>query len=161
MIPSDHFVRFYNEVFKALEEKGHDQLVDYWREIGRLQTQELAERFRAGGLRACYEYWDRIREEENCAGALALTDDYFEFRMLRCPSLSKVLDNDAAPFALYCDHCMAWVEPVMKEAGLHAVMDMESREEPHCLFRVYVSADKARAYEQQTTLSAHSCRHPV
>ena len=26
MIPSDHFVRFYNEVFKALMERGYDGL---------------------------------------------------------------------------------------------------------------------------------------
>ena len=38
MIPSDHFVRFYNEVFKALERKGHRSTVAYWRELGRLGT---------------------------------------------------------------------------------------------------------------------------
>ena len=27
MIPSDHFVRYYNEVFKALEDAGHEHLV--------------------------------------------------------------------------------------------------------------------------------------
>ena len=42
---------------------------------------------------------------------LVLTDDYFEFRMARCPSLSKVLDNDASASPLYCDHCAAWIEP--------------------------------------------------
>ena len=55
MIPSDHFVRFYNEVFKALEELGHEHLVAYWRELGKLQVQELAARFREGGLAECYE----------------------------------------------------------------------------------------------------------
>ncbi len=50
MIPSDHFVRFYNEVFKALAERGHDHLEAYWRELGRLQTIELADKFRTGGL---------------------------------------------------------------------------------------------------------------
>ena len=43
MIPSDHFVRFYNEVFNMLQEKGHEHLVAYWRELGRLQCVELAE----------------------------------------------------------------------------------------------------------------------
>ena len=55
MIPSDHFVRFYNEVFKALENKGEEYLVAYWRELGRVQRLELTEKFRAGGLPACYE----------------------------------------------------------------------------------------------------------
>ena len=152
MIPSDHFVRFYNEVFKALHRKGRRHLVAYWRELGRLQARELAEQFRAGGLRACHAYWARILAEENCKGSLRLTDRYFEFRMRRCPSLSKVLDNDAAPCRLYCDHCMGWVEPVMKAAGLHAVMDMESRAEPHCVFRVYASRAEAADYARRARL---------
>lgn len=152
MIPSDHFVRYYNEVFKALEELGHEHLVAYWRRLGELQTKELAPRFREGGLRACYEYWLRIRDEENCEGELTLTDDYFEFRMNRCPSLSKVLDSDASPCQFYCDHCMGWIQPVMEASGLHAVMDMRSRSVPHCVFRVYRDKAEARAYAQQAEL---------
>lgn len=152
MIPSDHFVRFYNEVFKALERKGRCHIVAYWRELGRLQTRELAARFRAGGIQACHKYWKRIRDEENCEADLKLTKNYFEFRMKRCPSLSKALDNDATPSALYCDHCMGWVEPVMKAARLYAVMDMESRSEPHCVFRVYHDRRRAREFERRARL---------
>ena len=152
MIPSDHFVKFYNEAFKALDEKGREHLIAYWRELGRLQTIELAESFRSGGIKAAAEYWRRIVREENCEATLKETEDYFEFRMDRCPSLSKVLDNDAEPSPLYCDHCMGWVEPVMQASGLHAVMDMESRVEPHCVFRVYSEEDKADAYEREAKL---------
>jgi hypothetical protein len=152
MIPSDHFVRYYNEVFKALEERGLDHLVRYWDALGELQKLELADRFREGGLQACYDYWARILKEENCVGRLTLTADYFEFRMDRCPSLSKVLDNDASPSPHYCDHCMGWVRPVMDAAGLFAVLDMESRTEPHCVLRVYADREKARSFEQQAKL---------
>lgn len=152
MIPSDHFVRFYNEVFKAIAGKGHDHLVAYWQELGRVQAKELSQDFREGGIKACHDYWQRILEEENCEGELTLTDDYFEFRMNRCPSLSKVLDNDASPCALYCDHCMGWIEPVMKEAGLYAVMDMHSRSEPHCHFRVYEDPELAHEFADQARL---------
>ena len=152
MIPSDHFVRFYNEVFKALDEKGREHLVAYWRELGRLQTIELAERFREGGLKAATEYWKRIVREENCDATVRETKDYLELSMHGCPSLSKVLDNDAAPCEVYCDHCMGWVEPVMAAAGLHAIMDMESRAEPHCVMRVYKDKAKAQAYERQAKL---------
>jgi len=48
MIPSDHFVRFYNEVFKALEARDHECLVAYWHELGRLQSVELVDRFPHG-----------------------------------------------------------------------------------------------------------------
>ena len=152
MIPSDHFVRFYNEVFKAVEGLGREHLVDYWRELGRVQVLALVDAFRCGGLQACRDYWQRIIEEENCEGDLTLTDTFFEFRMRRCPSLSKVLDNDAVPCALYCDHCMGWIQPVMEAAGLHAVMDMQSRSEPHCVFRVYTDADEATAFAEQAQL---------
>lgn len=154
MIPSDQFVRFYNEVFKALEERGHEHLVAYWRELGRLQAIELADVFRTGGLAACHDYWARIVGEENCEADLKLTEAYFEFRMRHCPSLAKVLDNDATPCAMYCDHCMAWIEPVMDAAGLYAVFDIESRTEPHCVFRVFREPDQAHAYRRKVRLPA-------
>jgi hypothetical protein len=72
--------------------------------------------------------------------------------MIRCPSLSKVLDNDASPCEFYCDHCMGWVEPVMKASGLYAVMDMESRTEPHCTFRVFSDKAKAMEFERKARL---------
>jgi hypothetical protein len=160
MIPSDHFVRYYNEVFKALEEEGHQHLVAYWKELGRLQGLELAERFRRGGLKACHDYWTRIKEEENCRGELTLTDDYFEFRMEGCPSLAKVLDNDASPCALYCDHCMAWIEPVMAAAGLYVVGDMISRTEPRCIWRVFRDEAAALEYERSAALPSHPYADP-
>jgi len=159
VIPSDHFVRFYNEVFKALQEKGHEHVERYWRELGRLQVAKLANEFREGGTKACYEYWKRIHDEENCEGELTLTDDYFEFRMNRCPSLSKVHDNDASPCDVYCDHCMGWIEPVMESAGLYAVMDMIAPNEPHCVFRVYEDAEKAAEFERTAQLVSKPYKH--
>ncbi len=146
MIPSDHFVRYYNEVFKAVDEAGRDKLTGYWRALGENQKEKLGEKFRAGGIRACYEYWTVIKKEENCDAKLSLTEDYFEFLMEKCPSLSKVLDNDAEPFELYCDHCMGWIGPVMEYAGLFPAADIISRSEPVCRFRVYKDKDKAREY---------------
>jgi len=159
MIPSDHFVRFYNEVFKALLERGREDLVAYWCELGRLQCAELSECFRKGGLRACHNYWCRIVEEENCEATLTLTEDFFELRMHKCPSLMKALDNDAGACEFYCDHCMAWIQPTTDAAGLHAVHDMESRSEPHCVLRVYTNKGKAKEFEEKAILAAHPyCR---
>ncbi|MBI2438144.1 MAG: hypothetical protein HYV36_04950 [Lentisphaerae bacterium] len=49
---------------------------------------------------------------------------------------------------------MAWVQPVMKAAGLYAVMDMESRAEPHCVFRVFKDRSLARACARRARLLA-------
>jgi len=137
MIPSDHFVRFYNEVFKALDKKSSQDLRAYWDEVGRQQAEVLAKPFRKGGLKACYDYWSRIIREENCEAEVELTNEYFEFRMLRCPSLSKVLDNDAEPFERYCEHCSGWITPVMEQCGLRVEFNIGDPHEPACSFRIY------------------------
>jgi hypothetical protein len=155
MIPTDHFVRYYNEVFKALEAKGAEHLMAYWREIGRLQCIELAERFKKGGIKAAFDYWKRIMVEENCQATMKNHGDWLELRMRRCPSLSKVMDNDAAPFEFYCDHCAGWVEPVMDASGLYAVNDMESRSEPHCRLTVFTDKAKALRFERKAKLPSH------
>jgi len=152
MIPSDHFVRFYNEVFKALEEKGREHLEAYWEEIGRQQIASLGERFRKGGIKACHDYWQRIKIEENCDIEIQLTPDYLEMRMLRCPSLSKVLDSDAEPSPSYCDHCPGWVTPVMAYAGLFYVKDTGSPTEPTCYSRIYEDRKKAEAFARERGL---------
>ena len=66
MIPSDHFTRFYNEVFKFLEKQGEEDLQAYWLEISKNQEKHTLELFREKGLQGMYEYWDHIRIEENC-----------------------------------------------------------------------------------------------
>ncbi len=43
MIPSDHFTRFYNEVFKFLESQGEDQLQAYFLAISKNQEKHILE----------------------------------------------------------------------------------------------------------------------
>jgi hypothetical protein len=154
MIPSDHFVRMYNELFKMLEEQGHEHLQKYWMRIAGLQTTILGPFIEKDGLKGMYDYWEHIRIEENCDADLVLTEDYFEFKMNKCPSLGKVLDNDAGAFELYCDHCAGWVQPVISQHGFYYVSDIISRTEPHCSMRVYKDKKLSDAYEKTITLPA-------
>lgn len=158
MLPSDGFVRMYNELFKMLDEAGPGVLEEYWQEISRLQETILGPFIDRAGLEGMREYWDRIRVEENCDADLAVTDEYFEFRMNACPSLAKAIDNDAGPFARYCDHCAGWIGPLMARRGYHLVYDIESRSEPHCVLRVYRDRGLAAAYARQAKLLAEPCR---
>ncbi len=145
MIPSDHFVRFYAEVFKFLEKRGPEELDAYYREISRHQELHCLEKFRTCGLQGMYDYWEHIRIEENCDMTMTLDGDSLHLAMNVCPSLSKVLDNDAPPCASYCDHCPGWVLPLMTKAGYHVVYDLVSRTEPRCDMYVFADAAKARA----------------
>jgi hypothetical protein len=46
VIPSDHFTRFYNEVFKFLERQGEEHLDAYFLEISKNQENHILELIR-------------------------------------------------------------------------------------------------------------------
>ena len=46
MIPSDHFTRFYNEVFKFLDSRGEADLEDYFLEISKNQEKHILDLIR-------------------------------------------------------------------------------------------------------------------
>ena len=123
MLPSDHFVRMYNELFKMLEDRSHEDLQNYWLEVSRLQDTIVGEYIRRDGLQGMFDYWEHIRIEENCDADLTVNDEYFEFKMNVCPSLSKNLDNDAGPCELYCDHCSGWIIPIMNKHPMNTAVN--------------------------------------
>jgi hypothetical protein len=119
MIPSDQFVRFYNEVFKFLDEQGEDALQKYYRVVSEQQEMHCLKLFKEKGLAGMKTYWDRIAVEENCNMSTTLYPDHLELVMNRCPSLSKAMNNDAGAFLRYCDHCPGWVIPLLEKAGFY------------------------------------------
>ena len=145
MLPSDHFVKFYNEIFKFLERKGPEALDRYYECVADRQSYFTLEAFKRDGLKGMYDYWERIRIEENCDLSHDWCDRFYHLKMLTCPSLSKVIDNDAAPCARYCDHCPGWVGRVIARAGYILVYDLIGRTTPQCEFWVFKDKDDAQA----------------
>jgi hypothetical protein len=143
MIPSDHFVRFYNEAFKYIESCSEDALRDFWLAISRHQEITIAPLVKEHGLPGLKRYYDRIIEEENLDAECHADADHFDFRMRSCASLKKAMDNDAGVMSRYCDHCAGWINPLMTRLGYHPVFDIESRSEPHCRFSVFRNAEEA------------------
>ena len=152
MIPSDHFVKFYNEIFKYLERKGPEELDRYYARVAERQAYFTLDAFKRDGLKGMYEYWERIRIEENCDMTHGYDDACYHSRMNVCPSLSKVLDNDAAPCGRYCDHCPGWVGRVIAAAGYFMVYDIIGRETPQCEFWAF--RDKSLAEAKRDELAA-------
>jgi hypothetical protein len=142
MIPSDHFIRFYNEVFKFLANKSEEDLQAFWLEISYLQESLTGALFTKKGLDGIKEYYDKIICEENLDAETFVTEDYFELVMHHCSSLQKAMDNDAETFSRYCDHCAGWLGPMCARLGFFLVEDLESRTEPHC--RAMIFKDKAK-----------------
>lgn len=156
MIPSDHFVRFYNEVFKFLDEKG--DLENYYLHISRHQELHCLDIFREKGIAGVYEYYLKIRKEENCDMDIELSETEFSLFMKKCPSLSKATDNDAGVCPKYCLHCAGWLLPLLTKAGLFSIYDMISPDEPCCRMRVFDDIHNARKALAETGRSPYiSC----
>ena len=145
MIPSDHFVMFYNEIFKFLVKQGSGALDRYYERVAARQGNFTLDEYRRKGLKGVYDYYCRIRREENCDMDLELTDDYLLLKMKKCPSLTKALESDAGACPVYCDHCPGWCMRVMTRAGYWEAYDMVSRTEPVCDEWIYTDREKCRA----------------
>jgi len=144
MIPSDHFVRFYNEVFKFLDEKSG--LEDYYREISRHQEKHCLENFKKNGLQGVYDYYKTIIKEENCECVSEFAGKHcLVLKMTKCPSLSKAMDNDAGMCQKYCLHCPGWTIPLYTKAGLYQVYDIMGLDNPQCCEWLYDEIEPARA----------------
>ena len=135
MIPSDHFVRFYNEVFKFLDEQ--NGLEKYYQHISRHQELHCLDLFSKKGLKGVYEYYQKIYKEENCQGEVILNDNELILKMDRCPSLSKAIDNDAGVCEKYCLHCPGWTVGIYTKAGLFQVYDTMGLDEAKCCEWIY------------------------
>ena len=144
MIPSDHFVRFYNEVFKFLDTR--NGLEDYYAHISSHQELHCLKIFSEKGIVGVYEYYLKIRKEENCEMDMELHSDFLYMGMTKCPSLSKNLDNDAGLCIKYCEHCPGWSLPLGKKAGIFEITDMVAPDVPQCY--TYYFEDKEKAEKQ-------------
>ena len=156
MIPSDHFVKFYNEVFKYLQKRGPEAVDTYYKTISEHQKTHCFELFKTKGLAGMKEYWDKIIFEENCdADAILEEGKSYTFIMHHCPSLAKVVDNDAGASEIYCNHCPGWVMPIMSEAGFYSVTDLIGLQIPRCMEKTFAKLEDAQAY-----LEVVKKRHP-
>ena len=143
MIPSDHFVRFYNEVFKFLDEK--NDLEPYYARIAENQAFLCLQGFKEYGLRGVYDYYLKIRREENCEMDVILDGHELILRMNRCPSLSKAMDNDAGACPKYCFHCLGWTRRIYDLAGLYQIYDLGELDDPRCCEWILDDLDAAKA----------------
>jgi len=150
MIPSDHFVKFYAEAFKYLEKKGPEAVQKYYDSITEHQKTHCLENFKKNGLQGMYNYWSKIRIEENCDMDIFFSEDHKSVRFIMngCPSLGKVLDNDAGMCPIYCNHCPGWVLPLLTAAGFYCVYDLVAMDMPRCCSAIFENIEDARAYRK-------------
>lgn len=135
------FCGHYEWTFAWLEAQGGHELVrDYWREaIARDSQRHAAALIGALGFEGMKRYWAHTLEEEAAGYVNTVTDDVFRIDMHDCPSKGFLIRNGLVQYRDYCDHCMGWIGPVMKEAGF--VIDHEHNHQGQCWWEMRRAED--------------------
>ena len=134
MIGCYDFPAHYEWTFAWLERAGGAPLLrDYWREaIARDSQRHARELIVREGFAGMAKYWQHTLTEESPALGFRLRQQPNAFRIAihDCPSKGFLLRNGLEQHADYCDHCMGWIGPVMRDAGF--VIDHEHNHRGQC-----------------------------
>lgn len=121
MIGCYDFCAHYEWTFSWLERVGGHALVkSYWDEAINHDSQRHArDLILSGGFDGMAAYWGHTLAEESPSLEFTMTQkpDVFRIDMHDCPSKGFLLRNGLQSYDDYCDHCIGWIGPLMREAG--------------------------------------------
>lgn len=145
MIGVYDFCGHYEWTFDWLEKLGGHELVRaYWDEAIREDSQRHAMALiMKSGLDGMEEYWGYTLGEEGGEWEVTKTDAVFRIDMHHCPSKGFLLRNGLEQYPDYCDHCMGWIGPLMREAGF--VVDHEHNHCGQCWWEMRRATDQSPA----------------
>jgi hypothetical protein len=88
------------------------------------------------------KYWGHTLVEESPELGFNITQapDVFRVDMQDCPSKGFLIRNGLAQYRDYCDHCMGWIGPMMREAGF--VIDHEHNHCGQCWWEMRRAGDQ-------------------
>ncbi len=141
MLGSYDFCGHYEWTFEWLCQQDGEPLVrEYWdTAIARDSQKHASALISEKGIEGMKEYWGHTLDHEAAGYALSATDDVFRIDMHACPSKGFLIRNGLAQYHDYCDHCMGWIGPVMKDAGF--VVDHEHNHCGQCWWEVRRAED--------------------
>ena len=136
MIGCHDFCGHYEWTFAWLEAQGGHGLVrEYWDGAINHDSQRHArDLILSRGFEGMKEYWGHTLDHEAAGYVMTATDDVLRIDMHKCPSKGFLIHNGLAQYPDYCDHCMGWIGPLMKEAGY--VVDHEHNHGGRCWWEI-------------------------
>ena len=119
MIGCAEFILAYDWTFEYLRRTyGEETVRRYWHECISRDSQLHARELIVGqGFEGMDQYWGHTLAEEEAGYTSVRTDTAYRIDMYACPSQGHLQERGQAHYHDYCEHCMAWLEPIMREAG--------------------------------------------
>lgn len=140
MIGCAEFILVYDWTFEYLRRtQGEEGLRAYWEECisqdSQLHAREL---IIPRGFDGMEEYWGHTLAEEEAGYTSVRTPNAFRIDMYACPSQGLLKAHGQANYHDYCEHCMGWIEPVLREAGF--VVHHEHNHDCKCWWEIVPAA---------------------
>ncbi len=141
------FCAHYEWTFAWLERMGGQTLLrEYWdASIHRDSQRHAHELIAKEGFEGMAKYWGHTLAEESPDAGYAVTrlPGVFRIDMHNCPSKGFLLRNGVRHHNDYCDHCIGWIGPLMKENGY--VIDHEHNHAGQCWWEMRHAHDASHA----------------
>jgi hypothetical protein len=154
------FCGHYEWTFAWLERRGGMDLVRrYWDEaISRDSQAHARALILSEGIVGMAKYWRHTLDEESPERAFAIgrTAEVFRIDMHDCPSKGFLLRNGLEQCADYCDHCIGWIGPMMRDAGF--VIDHEHNHRGQCWWEFRPAGSAGPAGDQSPATPENDVR---
>lgn len=153
------FCGHYDWTFAWLQRAGGSALVQcFWAEaIGHDSQRHARSLILQHGFAGMAKYWGHTLAEESPHRGYTLTElpGLFRIDMHDCPSKGFLLRNGIGKACDYCDHCIGWIGPVMRDAGF--VIDHEHNHRGQCWWE-FREAGAEHVSEAGAALQSHDVR---
>jgi len=139
------FCGHYEWTFEWLRQQGGEPLVRrFWDAAIHQDSQRHAqELILKRGIEGMKEYWGHTLQEEGAGYHTTATEDTFRIDMHDCPSKGFLIRNHLEQYRDYCDHCMGWIGPLLKQAGY--VVDHQHNHRGRCWWEIRKESDATSA----------------
>lgn len=145
MIGCYDFCGHYEWTFEWLRQQGgHSLVLDYWEQAiyGESQT-HATQLILDKGFAGMKEYWGHTLEHEAAGYQATEGDGVYRIDMHECPSKGFLIKNGLVQYTDYCDHCMGWIGPLMRDAGF--IIDHEHNHTGQCWWEMRRADDSSTA----------------
>lgn len=150
------FCGHYDWTFRWIEvEAGEAALQEYWNKAIHQDSQAHAGReIQAAGVEGMKKYWGYTMYEEAPDGGYSthIVENRFILEIAKCPSRGFLMLNHIRFSKDYCDHCMGWIGPMMKEAGF--VVNHAHNHCGQCYWEFSPEVSQDKCYQQTESLKA-------
>jgi hypothetical protein len=158
MIGVYDFCGHYDWTFEWLRQQGGESLVrQYWDEAIHQDSQRHAlELIRKQGFAGMATYWGHTLDHEGAGYHTSAAEGVFRIDMRGCPSKGFLLRNGLGAYHDYCDHCMGWIGPMLKQTGF--VVDHEHNHCGQCWWEIRRLSDQTPPSEPGTLAGSNDVR---